>query len=142
MSKTGLFVSPEISVIDITVISLSLAGVQLDVLFSAHNRNPCQLEATRIVYLLQKASDNTTLAEGVSHQTFILKPGSVTSPIRVPINFSFTGLGAAAKSLMTRGKTKIVVSGEITFDAPMAPGGIAASKYHGEIEIHIDPDGP
>lgn len=40
--------------------------------------------------------------------------------------------------MLTRGKTKILVSGEITFDAPMAPGGTATSKFEDEVEVSME----
>ena len=49
-----------------------------------------------------------------------------------------SGAGGATKSIMKRGKTKILVSGEISFDAPMAPGGTATSKFNGEIDVDME----
>ena len=53
------------------------------------------------------------------------------------ISLQYWGLGAAADSVIRRGKTKILVSGEIEFDAPMAPGGTATSRYEGEVVMEM-----
>ncbi|KAL3923415.1 MAG: hypothetical protein SGILL_001670 [Bacillariaceae sp.] len=139
MSKTGMFLSPVLAVTDGQVTSISLfSGVTLDIIFTAENPNPCELKATRMVYLLQKASDSTTMAEGVCRDPFKLPPSSTTNGIRIPMTFSYSGLGAATKSIMTRGKTKILVSGDITFDAPLAPGGTTSTKFKGEIDVDME----
>jgi LEA14-like dessication related protein len=138
MSKTGLFMSPDIAVVGGHVTSIGFSGVTLNIVFEASNPNPAELKAKRMVYLLKKASDDTTLTEGVSNQNFTLPPSSTLNNIKIPMTFSYRGLGAATKSIISRGKTRILVSGEITFDAPMAPGGFATSKFNGEINVDME----
>ena len=160
MSSTGVFVSPDVKVVGAKIKSAGLSGVKLDVILVAINPNPASLPATRIIYTLKKVSDGATLADGISRQNVNLVAAADTR-ITVPMEFKvsqsvmftlekpfishlcpstlqYWGLGAAGKSMLTRGKTKILVSGEITFDAPMAPGGTATSKFDDEVEVAME----
>ena len=91
MSKTGVFVSPDVKVMGAKIKSAGLSGVKLDVILVAMNPNPASLPATRIIYTLQKASDGATLADGVSRQSVTLKAGSDTR-ITVPMEFKVSYL--------------------------------------------------
>jgi LEA14-like dessication related protein len=137
MSKTGMFMNPDIKVGSAQVKSAGLSGVTLNVTLLASNPNPATLPATRIIYELTKGSDGAKLADGVSRQQVTLK-ASDTTRITVPIEFKFWGLGAAGKSLVTRGKTTVLIKGEITFQAPMAPGGTATSPFQDEVELDME----
>ena len=89
MSKTGVFVSPEVKVMGAKIKSAGLSGVKLDVILVAINPNPASLPATRIIYTLKKASDNATLADGVSRQFVTLGAGCDTR-ITIPMEFKVT----------------------------------------------------
>ena len=86
MSSAGVFVSPDVIVQNASVESIGLSGVKLNVILLIHNPNLASLPVTRIVYLLQKASDNTTLADGISRQNVALKSNGDTR-ITVPMEF-------------------------------------------------------
>jgi LEA14-like dessication related protein len=137
MSKTGLFMNPTVKVSGAEVKSAGLSGVTLNVTLLASNPNPAALPATRILYELTKSSDGAMLAEGIFRQQVTLK-ASDTTRIKIPVTFKYWGLGAAGKSLVTRGKTSVLVKGEITFQAPMAPGGTATSLFQDEVELDME----
>ncbi|CAB9506812.1 expressed unknown protein [Seminavis robusta] len=137
MSKTGIFMNPEVKVAGADVKSAGLSGVTLNVTLMAGNPNPADLPATRIIYFLSKGSDGASLSDGVSRQKVTLKAGDTTR-IVVPMTFKFWGLGAAGKSIVTRGRTTIHIKGEITFEAPMAPGGTATSPFEDTVEVAME----
>lgn len=137
MSKTGVFASPVVKVLNAHIKSAGLSGVKLDVILLAMNPNPASLPATRIIYTLTKASDGAVLADGVSRQKVTLDAAGETH-ITIPMEFKYWGLGAAGKSLVTRGQTTIKVAGEITFEAPMAPGGTATSQFEDEVRVNME----
>jgi hypothetical protein len=43
---------------------------------------------------------------------------------------------------MKRGKTKILVSGDVFVDAPMTTTGVAVCPYKGEFDVDLDPQVP
>ena len=131
--------NPELSVVQAEIRSLSLAGVNMDCTMKAYNPNLSSLPATRIVYKLEKVSDGTVLSEGVANKEFTI-PGGGTIDVVVPMTFKYSGIGAAGRSLLSRGATKILVSGDITFAAPMVPGGSVVVRYQGEVDIVIEED--
>lgn len=138
MSKTGVFVSPDVKVVNAKVKSANLSGITLDVLLQAANPNPASLPVTRIIYTLTKESDGTVLADGVSRQLVTLPAGEPFTKITIPMSFKYWGLGAAGKSIMRRGKTTVIVKGEMTFRAPMAPGGTATSHFEDTVQVALE----
>ena len=136
MSKTGLFLSPEIQVRNVEVSSLGLSGVNLQVTLEATNLNPADLSVARIVYLAKKASNGTVIADGVCRKHFDIKASTATNMV-VPMTCKYLGAGAVGKSIVARGRTSIIVSGEITFDAPMAPGGTATSRFEHQLDAAL-----
>lgn len=86
MSKTGVFVSPDVKVIGAQIKSAGLSGVKLNVILVAINPNPANLPATRIIYNLKKASDGAQLADGISRQSVTLTAAADTR-ITVPMEF-------------------------------------------------------
>lgn len=138
MSKTGLFMNPTVKVMGAHVVSVGLTGVQLDVTLRVGNPNPASLHATRVIYTLTKTSDGTTLADGVDRTKFTLEAANDNNRVVVPMSFKYWGIGSAGKSLVQRGQTEITVSGEITFDAPLAPGGTATSKFEEQVTLDLD----
>ena len=112
MSKTGLFANPDVKVVDCDVKSAGLSGITLEVKLLVANPNPATLQVVRIIYDLKKGSDGAVLADGVSRQQATLKAADTTE-VRDPMSFKYWGLGAAGKSIVTRGKTTILVKGEM-----------------------------
>ena len=137
MSKTGIFINPTVKVSHADVKSAGITGVTLNVTLLVNNPNPASLPATRIIYELTKGSDGAMLADGISRQHVTLKAADMTRVV-VPMTFKYWGLGAAGKSLVTRGKTTVMVKGEITFEATMAPGGTATSHFQDELDLDME----
>ena len=138
MSHTGVFLSPEVKVVNAKIRSAGLSGIQLDVILQVANPNPASLPVTRILYTLKKESDGTILADGVSRQLVTLQAGDPATPITIPMSFQYWGLGAAGKSIVTRGKTSVKVTREISFRAPMATGGTATSHFEDTVQLAVE----
>ena len=131
--------SPEVKVVNAKLRSASLSGLQLDVMLQANNPNPASLPVTRIIYTLTKESDGTVLADGISRQQITLQAGDTAgTTITIPMSFQYWGLGAAGKSMVTRGKTSVEVKGEISFRAAMVPGGVATSQFEDTVQLAME----
>jgi len=134
-SQAGAFRNPEITVQKVEVCSISLSGVPIEATLQIFNPNvTATLEGQRIVYQVKKASDETVIAEGVFNKEFTVSPRK-SIVITVPMTLKYGGMGAAGKSLVQRGKTEILVSGDVTFHAALAPGGTVTVPYKGELDI-------
>ena len=114
-----------------------LSGVSTDVTLSITNPNVGTLEATSFTYRAVKKSDRTLLTEGTG-KPFIAPGGKKTTEVVVPVNFGMAGIGAAGKSLLFRGQTTILVSGNIVFDAPYSREGKVVVPFNGEETIIIE----
>jgi len=134
-SNAGLFLPPEITFENVFMTGMGLDGVHLNYVLAIYNPNPsAQLPGTRTTFCLTKASDQTILAEGVSHQSFVIPPKQTTK-VTIPIVYSFKGMGAAGKSLIQRGTTTLLLKGEVTFEAKYLPGGEVRVPYRGQGEV-------
>jgi len=134
-SNAGIFMAPEVTFERVWLTGMGLDGIHLSYVLSISNPNmTVTLPGKRVTFVLHKQSDHTLLAEGVSHQDFQIGPSSTTD-VTVPIVYSFSGIGAAGKSLIQKGTTMIELAGEITFEAKFLPGGETKSKYYGEGEV-------
>eukprot|EP00978_Attheya_sp_CCMP212_P025933 scaffold84360_cov47-Attheya_sp.AAC.2 len=137
LGKAGVFMDPVVRVHEIKMSGVGFAGVEVDCTLEVMNPNISNLSATRIVHSLKKASDGTQLTDGVLDKNFTI-PSGESIQIVVPMKFAYMGVGAVGKSLVKRGATEILVTGDITFDAPMTRSGVVVSHFQGQAEIMID----
>ena len=137
LSSAGVFLAPEVTVEDCVVHGIGMSGVKTEVVLKAFNRNPTSLNGTRIAYVLKKASDGTVLAEGIFDHDFTIQ-GRHNKTVNMPVTLRYGGLGAAGESLVQRGATKILVAGDATFVAELAPGGQVVVPYRNELDIMLE----
>jgi LEA14-like dessication related protein len=57
--------------------------------------------------------DSTPLANGVLDNTFTVQNKDSTQ-VRIPVSFTFSGLGAAGRSIMNTGAVNYRVTGDVT----------------------------
>lgn len=140
-ASAGVFMNPTVSIKTCEVRGISFQGVNMDIILVIENPNPAAMEANRIYYKIVKASDNTLMAKDVVERQFAIPAGKSTD-VLVPVTFSYSGLGAAGMSLINKGTTKLLVSGDMTFEAPLAPNGTITIPFQGEAFIVLEQDPP
>ena len=112
----GGFKDPIVSFKDLRVRGLGLTGGSLDAYLSVYNPNGFRLDATRLTYNV-KVGDNP-LGTGALDSRFTVQNKDSTT-VRIPIDFTYLGIGAAARSMMNQGSVPYTVTGDVTVTTPV-----------------------
>jgi LEA14-like dessication related protein len=96
----SVFEQPVVSFKDLRVNGLGLQGGSLDVVLNVYNPNRYALNATRLTYRLMV--DSVPLGTGALDQRFVVQRGD-SAVVRLPIAFTYSGLGAAGRQLLRSG---------------------------------------
>jgi LEA14-like dessication related protein len=110
------FKEPIVSFKDLRVRGLGLTGGSLDAYLSVYNPNGFRLDATRLTYNV-KVGDNP-LGTGALDSRFTVQNNDSTT-VRIPIDFTYAGIGAAARSMMNSGSVPYTVDGDVTVATPV-----------------------
>jgi LEA14-like dessication related protein len=121
----SIFKQPEITLESVQIGGLGLSGGTLVVDLQVVNPNRFSLSANRLNYDLamrdpETASDTswTDFAEGAYDQPFTVGGGE-TAHVQIPVSFSYSGLGAAAGSMLRRGTFTYRASGTADVRTPL-----------------------
>ena len=107
----GGFKQPLVQFSDVKIRGLGLSGGALDIVLSVYNPNGFDLNATRLTYrLLVEEKD---LGSGVLDRAFRVKDRDSTF-VSIPMDFTYAGLGAAGRQLLSSGAVNYRVIGDIT----------------------------
>lgn len=106
------FADPVVTLKDVKVVGLGATGGNLDVILNVYNPNGYRLDATRMSYRLF-ISDSTPVANGVLDNKFNVQEKDSTQ-VRIPVSFTYSGLGAAGRSIMNTGAVNYRVTGDVT----------------------------
>src|SRR6185436_12303747 len=113
----GGFKQPLVQFSDVKIRGLGLSGGALDIVLSVYNPNGFNLNATRLTYrLLVEEKD---LGSGVLDRAFRVKDRDSTF-VTIPMDFTYAGLGAAGRQLLSSGAVNYRVIGDIGVDAGAA----------------------
>lgn len=112
----GTFKEPVVNVKEFTVTGLGLTGGSVDLVLSVYNPNGYKLDALSMTYRVDV--DSTQLGDGVLDGRFVV-PANDSSDVRLPIRFTYAGLGAAGRSLLTAGTINYRVRGDFTVATPL-----------------------
>lgn len=110
------FKEPVVTLQDVKVAGVGLTGGSLDVVLNVENPNNFRLDATRLSYKV--LVDTVMFATGVAQQKFSVD-GKKTTPVHIPINFTYAGVGQAGKQLMGTGSVNYTVTGDVTVGSPI-----------------------
>ena len=105
------FAQPDVSVKDVKVTGLGLAGGSVDVVMNVHNPNNFRLDASRVTYNL--LVDTVSFATG-SLDSRMSVDGGKDMEVRIPVNFTYAGIGNAGKQLLSMGSVPYRVTGDFT----------------------------
>lgn len=110
------FADPVVTLRDVQVASLGLTGGNLNVRLNVYNPNGFRLDATRLTYRL--LIDSTPLANGVMDSRFTVQDKDSTM-VTIPVAFSWSGIGAGARSVFNTGAVNYRVNGDVTVGTPV-----------------------
>ena len=106
------FQNPVVNLRDVRVLGLGTTGGQLEVHLGVHNPNNYRLDATRLSYNLF-VGDSVRMANGALDTQTTVQAGDSTI-VRIPVSFTYSGLGAAATQLLRTGSVTYRVTGDVT----------------------------
>jgi LEA14-like dessication related protein len=96
----------------VRVNGLGLNGGNLDVKLSVYNPNGYRMDATRLSYNVL-VGDSVRFAQGTLDNRFTVN-GNDSSIVTIPVNFTYTGIGAAGRQLLNTGGVNYRVNGDVT----------------------------
>ena len=113
----GGFKQPIVNFKDLKVRGLGLTGGSIDAYLNVYNPNGFNLDATRLTYKVT-VGDNAELGTGALDSRFTVQNNDSTT-IRIPIDFTYAGIGAAARQIMQSGSVPYNVAGDIAVGTPL-----------------------
>lgn len=112
----NVFREPLVNFSNVNIKGLGLSGGSLDVVLSVYNPNGFDLNATRLTYRLMV--DDKALGTGALDRAFRVGDGDSTL-VTIPVDFTYSGLGAAGRQLLSTGSVNYRVIGDFTVDTPL-----------------------
>ncbi len=110
------FATPVVTLRDVRLGGINLTGGLLNVEIGIRNPNGYRLDARRLTYRLM--IDTTELGNGGLDTAMTVQGGDSTL-LKLPIKFTFAGLGAVARQLQSSGTLSYRVQGELTVATPV-----------------------
>ncbi|HEX9383860.1 MAG TPA: LEA type 2 family protein [Gemmatimonadaceae bacterium] len=111
----GGFKEPIVNFKDLRVRGLGLTGGSLDAYLNIYNPNGFKLDGTRLTYTV--AVDNNPLGTGALDSRFTVQNHDSTT-VRIPIDFTYAGIGSAARQMMNSGSVPYTINGDVTVATP------------------------
>ena len=112
----GSFREPLVHFNDAKIRGLGLTGGSVDVVLSIYNPNRFDLNATRLTYRLMV--EDKDLGSGALNEAFRVGDNDSTY-VTIPVNFTYSGLGAAGRQLLSTGSINYRIIGDFTVDTPL-----------------------
>jgi LEA14-like dessication related protein len=106
------FQNPVVNLRDVRVLGLGTQGGNLEVQLGVYNPNNYRLDATRLTYRVT-VGDDVSVGTGAIDTQATVQAGDSTI-LKVPIAFTYSGIGAAAMQLMRTGSVNYRVAGDVT----------------------------
>ena len=112
------FREPEVNFRRLSISGLGLTGGALEVVLGVYNPNGYNLDATRLTYNL--VLDTIPFASGALTEKFTVQEKDTTE-VRLPISFTWRGIGEAGRQLLNSGAVNYRVTGDVTVGTPLGP---------------------
>ena len=112
----GVFQEPIVNFKDLRVRGLGLSGGSLDVYLNVYNPNGFRLDATRLTYKLLVGENE--LGTGALDSRFTVQDKDSTT-VRIPVDFTYSGIGSAARQMLQSGSVPYTVTGDVTVATPL-----------------------
>ena len=112
----GGFKDPVVNFKDLRIAGIGLSGGSLDAYVNVYNPNGFKLDATRLTYKV--AVGDNQLGTGALDSRFTVQNHDSTQ-VRIPIEFTYAGIGGAARQMMQSGSVPYTVTGDVTVGTPV-----------------------
>lgn len=112
----AVFREPVVTYKDSAITGLGISGGSLEVVLSIYNPNSFRLDGTGLTYRL--AVDSVPFGSGSLTDRFAVQEGDSTL-VRLPLSFTYAGIGQAGRQLIQTGSVNYTVSGDITVATPI-----------------------
>ncbi|PYO40084.1 MAG: hypothetical protein DMD33_18920 [Gemmatimonadetes bacterium] len=110
------FQEPDVSLQEIQITGIGLAGGTFDLVFDVWNPNDYRLRSTRLEVGVDL--EGTHFGDALLDRPLDLSPTN-HSRVVVPVRFEWAGLGAGAKALLTRRAVGYAITGRVFLDTPL-----------------------
>ena len=110
------FSDPVVDFRGLSIQSLGLTGGALEVRLGVYNPNGFALDATRLTYNLML--DSVQFGSGELNNRLTIQEKDTTI-VRIPIDFSYRGVGEAGRQLIQTGTVRYQIRGDITVGTPI-----------------------
>ncbi|HET7586068.1 MAG TPA: LEA type 2 family protein [Gemmatimonadaceae bacterium] len=111
----GAFQQPVVTLSDVQINGVGLTGGALDVVLNVYNPNGYRLDATKLTY--EVLVDSVRFGTGVADSKFTVQDNDSTK-VRLPLDFTWAGVGQAGRDLLNMGVVNYRVRGELTVGTP------------------------
>jgi len=112
----GVFQEPIVNFKNVSVRGLGLTGGTMDVYLSVYNPNGFRLDATRLTYDLLVGENR--VGTGALDSRFTVQDNDSTE-VRIPVDFTYSGIGSAARQMIQSGSVPYTVRGDVTVATPL-----------------------
>jgi len=112
----GVFQEPIVNFKNLQIRGLGLTGGSMDVYLTIYNPNGFRLDATRLTYDVLVGENR--LGTGALDSRFTVQEDDSTE-IRIPVDFTYSGIGSAARQMMQSGSVPYTVRGDVTVATPL-----------------------
>ena len=110
------FSRPTLSLESIQVTGFSLTGGSVDLILDVFNPNSYDLNTMRVEVGID--IEGTHFGD-VSWEEPVTLPSNEHTTVRVPLGFSWSGVGAGARGILTRGAVTYVLDTRLFLDTPL-----------------------
>ncbi|MBK6488647.1 MAG: LEA type 2 family protein [Gemmatimonadetes bacterium] len=110
------FQDPLVTFKDARITGLGVTGGSIEIVLDVYNPNRFRLEGTRVTYKV--VVDSTEVGDGAYTTRFGVDEGE-TNEVRLPLTFSYRGIGAAGRALTQTGTVQYRVIGDFTVSTPL-----------------------
>lgn len=113
---SATFREPVVTLKEVAITGLGLSGGNVDVVLSVYNPNGFNLDALGMTYRVD--IDSIQLGSGQLGERFVVQNGD-SSIVRLPVSFTYAGIGAAGRQLIQSGAVSYRVRGDFTVSTPI-----------------------
>ncbi len=131
IQQIASFTRPEFEVERIEVTGIGLQGGSFNLVLDVTNPNPYDLPTTRFNVTID-LEDTHFGSVDVDDAPTLTKNASTT--VVVPVRFTWSGVGAGARALLTRGAVRYLVDTEVELDTPLGTRAVN-TKLDGEVPL-------
>lgn len=110
------FTKPDVALQEIDLTGIGMTGGTMDLIFDVYNPNDYRLRSTRLEVALALAG--TDFGEALIDKPLDLSPQN-HSQVVMPVRFTWSGVGAAARALFEKQELPYGVTGAVIVETPI-----------------------